>query len=143
MCGSSEADCDAVKAKVYEIQKIVMFHFRRNYAVKQVLKTVLYLAFLEECYCYPCTYRYMDSFSIGVLLAAQESCSSLALKVSNIVTFIHWFFMAVCNKVFQISWVHQARLLFFFLSIFFLSMIKCYRCHTLWGLWMYIDWAPC
>ena len=41
MCGSSEADCDAVKAKVHEIQNIVMFHFRRNYAIKLVLKTVL------------------------------------------------------------------------------------------------------
>ena len=71
---ATDEDCRAVMVKALEVQKIsTSLLFRKNCAVQQVLKAGMWaLQTSSSDFHLRCHPQHMDTFSIGLLVAAQE-----------------------------------------------------------------------
>ena len=71
---ATDADCKSVKGNAREVWKIsTSLLFKRNCAVQQVLKTGTWSSQMTSAFCLQgVTHRYIDTFSIGLVVAAQE-----------------------------------------------------------------------
>ena len=72
---ASEEDCHSLRVRAHEVRKVATsLLFKRNCAIPQVLKAGMWSTQLtfSAFYLRDVSYRHLDTFSIGPVVAAQQ-----------------------------------------------------------------------
>ena len=91
---ATDDNCRSIKVNAQEVWKVdTSLHFGRNCAVQQVLKVGTWFSqmMISAFYLWDVTHRYIDTFSIGPVVVAQEIVWLSALLATDVVTLDHSF----------------------------------------------------
>ena len=93
-------ECMALRVKAYEVLKVTtLLLFKRNCTVHQVLKARTWSSQLNfsAFYLRNVTHRYLDTFSIGTVVAAQQVVQLTNPCGSSVITTCSGLYVVVCD----------------------------------------------